>query len=126
MIPPHPLTNFEIQIYYQNQPSVFSRENFPKTIISRTYVINLDEFADTGAHWVALFCRKNEIVYFVSFGAEHGPEEIKEFAGNKNIKANVFRVQASNSKMGGYFCIGFIDFMFAGKKLTDFTSIFSR
>ena len=44
---------------------------------------------------------------------------------NKNIKANIFGVQANNSIMCGYFCIGFIDFIIAGKKLTDFTSMFS-
>ena len=53
------------------------------------------------------------------------PEKIKEFIGNKNVKANIFRVQANNSTMCGYFCIGFIDFMLPGKKLTDFTSFFS-
>ena len=76
-------------------------------------------------NWIALFCNKNEIVYFHSFGVEHVPEEIKEFVGNKNIKANIFRVQANDSVMCGYFCIGFIDFMLAGKKLTDYTNLFS-
>ena len=52
-------------------------------------------------------------------------KKIKEFAGNKNIKTNIFRVQANNSVMCGYFRIGFIDFMLAGKKLTDFTGLFS-
>ena len=52
-------------------------------------------------------------------------EKIKEFIGNKNIKVNIFRVQAKNSVMCGYSCIGFIDFMLAGKKLTDFTTLFS-
>ena len=88
------------------------------------YVINLDEYADVGTPWIALFCSRSKIVYFDSFGVEHIPEEIKEFVGNKNIKANIFRVQANNSVMCGYFCIGFIDFMLAGKKLTDFTSLF--
>ena len=90
-----------------------------------TYVINLDEHKDTGTHWIALFCKKNEIVYFDSFGVEHIPEDIKEFIGNKNIKANIFRIQTNNSVMRGYFCIGFIDFMLADKKLTDFTNLFS-
>ena len=45
------------------------------------------------------------------------PEEIKESVGNKNIKANIFRVQANDSAMCGYFCMKFIDFMLAGKKL---------
>ena len=71
------------------------------------------------------FVKKNEIIYFDSFSVEHIPEEIKEFIGNKNIKANIFRVQTNNSAMCGYFCIGFIDFMLAGKKLTDYTNLFS-
>ena len=53
------------------------------------------------------------------------PEEIKEFFRNKNIITNIFRVQANNSVMCVYFCIGFIDFMLADKKLTDFTNLFS-
>ena len=57
-------------------------------------------------------------------GVERVPEEIKEFVGNKNIITNIFRVQANNSVTCGYFCIGFIDFVLTGKKLTDFTSIF--
>ena len=56
------------------------------------YVINLDEYNDTGTHWVALFCKKKEIVDSDSFGVEHIPEEIKKFIGNKNIKANIYRV----------------------------------
>ena len=51
-------------------------------------------------------------------------EFIKKFPGNKNIKTNIFRVQGDNSIMCGYFCIGFIDFILAGKKLTDCTSYF--
>ena len=93
MIPPHPLTNFEIQ-KYENKSGfngVFSRDNLPKTTKNGAYIINLDEFADVGRHWVALFCRKTEYVYFDSFDVEHVPEEIKEFTGNKNIKTNNFR-----------------------------------
>ena len=41
------------------------------------------------------------------------------------MKSNIFQVQANNPVISGYFCIGFIDFMFAGKKLTDFTNMFS-
>ena len=100
------------------------RDNLPKKIKDGAYVINLDEYADVGTHWIALFCNRSEIVYFDSFGVEHVPEEIKEFIGIKSIKANIFRVQASNSIMRGYFCIGFIDFVLAGKTLVDFTSLF--
>ena len=128
LMPPHPLTNFEIQKYYENEPRFngdYSRNNLPKKIKDEEYVINLDEHAEVGTHWIALFFSRSEIVYFDSFGVEHVPEEIKEFVGNKNIIANIFRVQANDSVMCGYFCIGFIDFMLAGKKLTDFTSMFS-
>ena len=127
-MPPYPLTDFEIQKYYQNEPrfnGVFSRNNLPKKTKDGAYVINLDEYADAGTHWIALFCNRNEIVYFDSFGVEHVPEEIKEFIGHKNIKTNIFQVEANNSIMCGYFCIGFIDFMLVGKKLTDFTNIIS-
>ena len=43
----------------------------------------------------------------------------------KNIIANIFRIQAYDSVMCGYYCIGVIDFMFKGKSLTDFTNLFS-
>ena len=74
------------------------------------------------------FVKKNEIIYFDSFGVEYIPNEIKEFieefSGNKNIKTNIFRLQEDNSIMCGYFCIGFIDFMLAGKKLTLIIEIY--
>ena len=99
LMPPHPLTNFELEKYYQNEPGfngVYSRNNLLKTIKDGAYVINL-----------GLFCNRSEIVYFNSFGVEHVPEEIKEFVGNKNIKKkNIFREQANNLVMFGYFRIG--------------------
>ena len=72
-----------------------------------------------------ILSKKNEIVDFDSFGVEHISEEIKEFIKNKNIKANTFRIQENNSIICGYFCIGFVDFMLAGKKLTYYTTLFS-
>ena len=117
---PHCLTYFEIQTYYQNEPRfnrVFSIYNLPKTIKNGTYLINLDEYADVGTHWIASSRRKCEIVYFNSFDVEHVPAEIKEFAGNKHVEANIFQVQRNKSIMCGYFCIGFIQFMLDGKKI---------
>ena len=67
----------------------------------------------------------SDITYFDSFGVEHIPKEIKKFIGSKNIIANIFRIQAYDSILCGYFCIGFINFMFKGKSLTDYTNIFS-
>ena len=127
-MPPHPLTNFEIQKYYQNEPrfnGVYSRDNLPK-IKDGAYVINLDECSDIGTHWVALYVKNNDVTYFDSFGVEHIPKEIRTFIDCPLIiKTNIFRRQAYDSILCGYFCIGFIDFMLAGKTLTDFTNLFS-
>ena len=71
-----------------------------KKIKDGPYIINLDEYGNVGTHQIALFCKKNEIVYFNSFGVEYIPNEIKEFIkefpGNKNIKTNIFRIQEKN------------------------------
>ena len=96
----------------------------PKKLEDGAYAINLDEYSDVGTHWVVLYV-SNEIIYFDSFGVEHVSKEIKRFIEHKNIKTNIFRIQANNSIMCGYFCIGFIDFMFASKTLIDHTSLFS-
>ena len=122
LMPPHLLTNFEIKKYYRNESrfnGVYSRNNLLKTIKNGAYVINLDAYADVGTQWIDLFCNSIEIVYFDSFDFEHVPEDIKNFVENKNMIANIFLVQPNNSIMCGYFCIGFIDFMLSGKKLTD-------
>ena len=61
-MPRYPLINFEMQKYYQNEPrfnGVYSKNNMPKKIKDRACVINLDEYADVGTHWIALFCNKN-------------------------------------------------------------------
>ena len=106
-------------LYYENEArfnGIYSRDNLPKTK-NGAYVINLDEYADAGTHWIALYVKNHDITYFDSFGVKHVPKEIKRFIKHKNIKTNIFGIQADNSIMCGYFCIGFIDFMFAGKSL---------
>ena len=123
----HPLTNFEIQKYCKNEPKlngVYSRDNLPR-IRDGAYVINLVKYSDSGTHQIALYVQSNDVTYFDRFGVEHIPEEIKTFIGNQNIKTNIFRTQACDSIMCGYFCIEFIDFMLVGKTLTDFTNLFS-
>ena len=73
------LPNFEIQKYYRSKPrfnGAFSRNNLPKKIKDGAYVINLGGYAVVGTHWIALFCNRNESVYFDSFGVEHVPNEI--------------------------------------------------
>ena len=132
-MPSHPLTNFEIQKYCENEPrfnDVYSRDNLPR-IKDGNYVINLDEYSDIGTHWIDLYVNNNEnnnnnnnnVTYFDSFGVEHVLKEIKAFINrpsssashNKNTITNIFRTQANDSVMCGYVCIGFIDFMLKGK-----------
>ena len=97
----------------------------PNKIKDGAYVIHLDEYADVGTHWIALYVGDNEIIYFDGFGLEHVPKLIEKFIWNKNMKTNMFRIQSNNSMMCEYFCIGIIDFMLVGKTLIDFTSVFS-
>ena len=80
-MPSHPLTNFEIQKYYQNRPrfnGVYSRDNLPK-IKNGAYVINLDEYSDIESHWIALYVFNNDVTYLDSFGIEDILKEIKKF-----------------------------------------------
>ena len=101
---------------------MYSRNNLPNKIKKGAYVINLDEYENTGTHWVALFVKPKYTVYFDSFGIEHIPKEIKKFirskelgsAVNNDIKSNIFRIQAYHSIMYGYFCIEFINYMLKG------------
>ena len=134
----YPLTNTEISEYYSNEPrfnGVYPRDNLPKITKKGAYVINLDEYENTATHWIALFIKTNEVIYFDSFGIEHLPKEINKFirskelgsavSNNKKIKANIFRIQAYDSIMCGYFCIEFINYMLKIKTLLDYTNSFS-
>ena len=136
-LPFHPLTNIEISEYYKNEPifnGVYSRNNLPNKIKKGAFNLNLNEYKNTGTHWVFLFVKTNEVIYFDSFGIEHIPKEINKFTrskelgsavgSNKKIKANIFRIQAHDSIMCGYFCIEFINYMLKGKTL-DYTNLFS-
>ena len=67
----------------------------------------------------------DDATYLDSFGVEHIPKKIERFINNKNIKTNIFRIQAHDSILCGYFCTRFIDFILAGKTLTEFTNLFS-
>ena len=108
LIPPHPLTNSEIKEYYENKPrfnGVYCRDSLPKKIETEEYAINRDEYADVGAHWIVLYVKNNEVIYFDNFGVEYVPKEIKRFAEHKNTKTNIFTIQADNSIMCGYFTL---------------------
>ena len=121
--------------YYQNEPrfnGVYFRDNLPERsstecssveIKDEAYIINLDEYSDIRTHWIVLYLQSNDVTYFDSFGVEHIPKKIYQ---KQRHKTNIFRIQAYDSTMCGYFCIGFIGFMLAGKTLTEFTNLFSR
>ena len=120
-MPPHPLTSFEIQKYYQNKPKfngVYSKNNLSK-IKDRAYVKSI------GTHWISLYVNAENVTNFDSFGLEHIPEEITKFIRSKSITTNIYRAQAYDSIMCGYFFIGFIDFMLKGKSLLEYTNLFS-
>ena len=71
-----------------------------------------------------MYINAKNITYFQSFGVQHIPEDIKKFIGNKNIITNIYKIQAYDLIICGYFCIGFIDVMFKGKSLLDYTTLF--
>ena len=132
------MRNIEISEYYASESrfnGVYSRDNLPKITKKGAHVINLDEYENAGTHWIALFVKTNEVIYFDSFGIEHIPKEINTLIGttkasslernNKKIKANIFRIQAYDSIMCGYFCIEFINCILKGKTLLDYTNLFS-
>ena len=123
----HPLTNFEIIDYFKGVKGfngVHSRNNLLK-LKKGAYVVNLDHSKNTGTHWVVIFVKEYEVIYFDSFGVEHIPKEITEGIGNKNIKTSTFRIQDYISIMCGYFCILFIEYMLNNKTSTNFTNLFS-
>ena len=79
---PNPLTNFEIQKYYQNEPrfnGVYSRDNLPK-IKDEAYVVNVDEYSDIETHQAALYVQNNVVTYFDSFGVEHIPKRLEHLS----------------------------------------------
>ena len=136
LLPFHPLTNIEISEYYKNETRVngiYSINNLPNKIKKGAYVINLDEYENTGTHWVSLFAEPKYTIYFDSFGVEHIPQEINKFINNDTTKSsslernksNIFRIQAYDSIMCGYFCIEFINYILKGKTLLNYTNLFS-
>ena len=117
-------SNFETQKCYQNEPkfnSVCSRNNLHK-IKDKAYIKKLDEYKSIGIHWIAFCMNAENVTYFNSFGVGYIPKEFKKLTGNKNIITNICRMQAYNSIMCGYFCIGFPDFMLTGTSLWDYTN----
>ena len=122
------LKHCKVPKYYDQGCSfngVYSRDNIPNKKKDEAYAINPDKYSDIGNHWIALYALNNNVTCFDSFGVEHIPKEIKIFIDESVVVTNIFRIQAYDSVVCGYFCIGFIDFMLAGKTLTDVHNLFS-
>ena len=118
-MPPHSSTNLKIQRYYPNEAKfngVYSRKNLPK-IKHGAYATNIEELKSIETHFVAIYVHSAVATYFDSFGVEHIPKEIKKFVRNTVIKAIVYRMQAYDSIMRRYFCIGFTNFMLKNNRL---------
>ena len=125
-IPPHLLANIEIQKNYENESrfnGIYSRDNLSKNIKDGTRVINLDECAGVGTHWITLYISNNDAIYFNSFGVEHIPKEIKKFIGNKNMQTNILRLQANSSIMPRF--LHWIYCFYALTQSFDHTNLFS-
>ena len=92
-MPPDPVTNFEIQKCYQNEPKfngIYSRNNLSK-VKDGTYLISLHKCESVGPHWITLCANAKHLTYFDSFGVEHITKEIKKFIGNKNVITDIYR-----------------------------------
>ena len=92
---PHPLTNFEIEAYYQNEPGfndVYSRDNLSHKIKDGAYTVNLGEYSDIGTHWTALYVNKKTVT-LIALGLSTFQKK-KKFINNNTIIANIFRIQA--------------------------------
>ena len=82
-------------------------------------------YESVGTHWIALYENAKNVTYFDIFGVELIPKEIRKFIGNKNITTSIYRIQAYDSIMCGYFFIRFINFMLNGKSLLEYANLFS-
>ena len=74
-----------------------------------THKVNLDEYEQIGNYWILLYVNTENVKYFDSFGVEHIPKG--KFIRSKNTITNIYKLQAYNSIICEYFCIGFINFM---------------
>ena len=127
LILPHPLTDFEIKKYYENDASfngVYSR-NYLAKIKDVVYIIHLDEYKTIGTHWAAMHVNYTSLTYFRNLGFRHIPKEINKIIGNKNIMTRIYRIQAYDSRMCWYFCIGFIYFILKNEGILKYTNLIS-
>ena len=118
---PYPLTNFEMQKYYENEPKfngAYSRNDLPKIKFGE-YVINLDKYESIGTHWIARYGNAENVTHFDSFGVEHIPKEFRKFIGNKKFITSIYKIQEYGLIMCRYFCIRIIGFVLKSKSLLE-------
>ena len=96
-----------------------------KQRMGRTYVINLGEYKSILTHRIALYVNDENVTYLDSFGVEHIPKEIRKFIRNTKITMNIYRIQTYDRIMGWYLCIGFYGLVLKGKRLLEYTNLFS-
>ena len=87
-MPPHPLTNFEIQKYCQNEPKfngVYVRDKLPK-MNDVAYVIDFDQYKSIGTHWIVFYVNDNNVKYFDSL-------RVEQFIGEKNFITDIYAIQ---------------------------------
>ena len=98
-MPPHPLTNYEIQNYYENETKfncTYSTSNLSK-LKDEVYITNPDEYKSVGSNWISFYVNDDNVTYFGIFRVKHIPKEIKKLIGNKNVITNIYRTQAYDS-----------------------------
>ena len=122
------MNNIEIAKFSNYEPrfnGVNSSDNLPRKK-DGMYVINLDGKKSKRTHWVTLFIDRNTSVYFDYFGIEYIPQEVLSKIKDKWITNNIFRIQADDSMMCGFYCITVTEVTIAGKTLLDYTNLFFR
>ena len=100
-----------------------------KKVKDGAHVINLDEYADIGTHWIAFYVVNNNVTCSERFGIEHIEKKKKKnwktYCKKKKVLTNIYRIQAYDSVIYGYFSVGVIDITLKGRSLTGFTIIVS-
>ena len=86
---------------------VYSRDNIPRNIEHKFYIVNLDDAAGPGSHWVCIFnCHPDVCYYFDSFGVDPSTEVLQFMKqSHKKILMSTYQIQKLGTIMCGYFCI---------------------
>ena len=115
---PHTFSKFSYKVIFTinlNLKVFIHKIIFKNTVKDGAYVVNLDEFKSVRTYCMLLYANGNSVTYFNSYSVKYIPEEIKRFC----------RQQKHHNKYLQNTSIGFIDSMFKGKTLTNFTISFS-